>query len=48
MTTDSEFEPKRPYSTPKLVAYGDIANLTKTGMGSKVEIPTMMGLARRP
>ena len=48
MTIDSEFEPKRTYSKPKLVAYGDMASLTKTGTGSQVEVPTMMGLMRRP
>ena len=48
MTIDSEFEPKRTYSTPKLVAYGDMASLTKTGTGSKTENAKRIGNAFRP
>ena len=54
MTIDSAQGSKRLYSTPKLVAYGDISSLTKTATGSRVEITvppipvgTMNGM-RRP
>lgn len=41
MMIDSASSPKRPYSAPKLVAYGDMATLTKGGTGSRQE--TMVG-----
>ena len=37
MTIDSALGSKRPYNTPKLVAYGDISSLTKNATGSLVE-----------
>ena len=37
MMIDSASAPKRPYSAPKLVAYGDMATLTKSGTGSRQE-----------
>lgn len=48
MTIDREPKPKRAYASPKLVAYGDMASLTRTGTGSQVETPAMMGISRRP
>ena len=48
MTIERELKAKRTYSTPNLVAYGDMASLTKTGTGSQVETPAMMGVSRRP
>ena len=48
MTIDSKLGQKRAYAAPKLVAYGDMASLTKTGTGSRTETPTMNGLMRRP
>ena len=38
MTIDRATGTKRPYATPKLVAYGDVASLTKTLAGSVVEV----------
>ena len=37
MTSDKNAVPKRAYSAPKLTVYGDMATLTKGGVGSIVE-----------
>lgn len=38
MTISSEFKPKRIYSAPELVVYGDMGRLTKAGTGSILEM----------
>ncbi len=38
MTIDRSPGIKRPYATPKLVAYGDVTSLTRTLAGSEVEV----------
>ena len=38
MTVRKNLSAKRAYSAPKLVAYGDMALLTKGGAGSVVEV----------
>ena len=37
MSATEKIVPKRKYSAPKLVTYGDIAQLTKGGNGSVTE-----------
>jgi len=41
MTNANDARPKRVYSTPKLVACGNMAQLTKSGGASIVEGTTM-------
>lgn len=48
MSNGSELGPKRLYAAPKLVAYGDMASLTKTGTGSQVEMGTGTMNMKRP
>jgi hypothetical protein len=33
-TKPHEFEPKKPYAPPRLVAYGSVTKLTQHGTGS--------------
>lgn len=49
MTINSERGPKRPYAAPKMVAYGDMASLTRNGTGSQDEtgVP-LMGMFKKP
>lgn len=46
MTNDNGRGAKRPYATPKLITYGDMASLTKSGAGSQMEVTGMMGNMR--
>ena len=38
MSNDENFGQKRPYTSPELVVYGDLATLTKGGAGSQQEV----------
>lgn len=49
MTMGNSEGRKRPYASPKLVAYGDMASLTKTATGSQVEVEGgLMNMMKRP
>lgn len=41
MTNANDAKPKRAYAAPKLIAYGDMTLLTKSGGNSIVEGTTM-------
>ncbi len=48
MAIDKKVARKRPYSAPNLTVYGDMATLTKGGLGSVPESASMTSMQQLP